>query len=154
MHIELLDFILKNFISKFSILYNIWLAIIFSTINRGYAFCIFNSPTFSNPKHWSSVNVFQNSPSQLFFCVFFFSSLNPLCVVSFVKFLHFNLFHSFSQLLFVYFFLAHSAHFVSCPIFFTHPANCFFVYFFYLTRPTLCRVQSFSLTQPIAFLWF
>ena len=54
---------------------------------------------------------------------------------------------------FEYFFLAHSAHFVSCPIFFSHPAKCFFwVFFFYLTRPTLCRVQSFSLTQPIAFL--
>ena len=119
MHIELLDFILKNFISKFSILYNIWLAIIFSTINRGYEFCIFNSPTFSNPKHWSSVNVFQNSPSQLFFCVFFFSSLSPFCVMS-------NLFHSPSQLLFCLFFLSHSANFVSCPIFFTHTANCFF----------------------------
>ena len=117
MLIELLDFILKNFISKLSILYNIWLAIIFSTINRGYEFCIFNSPTFSNPKHWSSVNVFQNSPSQLFFCVFFFSSLNPLCVESFsliqpIAFCVFffsslspfcvmsKLFHSHSQLLF------------------------------------------------------
>ena len=80
---------------------------------------------------------------------------------------------------FEYFFLAHSAHFVSCSIFFSHPAKCFFwvffsislsplcvvfnlfhspsqllfwLFFFYLTQPTLCRVQSFSLTQPIAFL--
>ena len=41
---------------------------------------------------------------------------------------------------FEYFFLAHSAHFVSCPIFFSHPAKCFFWVFFSISLSPLCVV--------------